>query len=138
MTCAESRRGTTPPGLRSDSGSIPAMIGFPIGIAVVMLAINVGLIFFGRHVATAAAHEALAAAQVYGASATDGKQAADDILALTNVFEGTPQVFVGKTFNTTTVQVQAEVATPLIGIPNNMTITVRGPSERFYDEEERG
>lgn len=139
MKCAVIRRGEAPPELRSDSGSaVTSLIMLPIAIAVFMMAVNVGLVYYGRHVATSAAHEGLAAAQVFGATAGDGQNAANDILALSGAFESPPRVHVIKGPTETMVTVQAEVRTPLIGIPNMMTIRIVGPSENFYDEVSRG
>jgi len=89
-----------------------------------------------NNVANAAAQDGLKAAQLDGATAGNGKVAAENTLALFGGIEAA-KVTVTRTDDTVTVQIEGEVAVPLNGVFNSFDVSATGPVERFYLESER-
>ena len=101
-----------------------------------LAAVHVGLIFHARNVAQAAAQDALRAAALEGALAGNGVQAAERTLDL---FDGitAAQVDVDKSDEEVIVRVTGQVETPLGGPFTHFEISLNGPTEQYWDEQER-
>lgn len=127
--------------LRSDRGDIPMIIVvFAATILVFYGALHAALVFHGRAVVSAAAQDALRAAQVQDGSAADGRTAAEDTLALSPGLRD-KQIQIdysgGPGCDQVRVVIEATVETPIIDILNDIRVEVVGPCERFYAENER-
>lgn len=140
MTCPSSRREgreALSSRLRGDRGSVAAsIIILPVVIIAILLAIHFGLVLHGRNVAAAAAQDGLRAAQLDGATAGNGREAAYATLALFPNIEAA-SVSVTKGRDEVHVRISGEVRTPLNGLFNTFDIDLEGPVERFYFESER-
>ena len=109
---------------------------FLAAIAAMFLVVHALLIYNGRQVVDSAAQDALHAAQLEGATESDGENAANAILALS---PGLDVVAVDVSINRddVTVTVQARVNTPFFDLVNTVTSTASGPREQFVEESER-
>jgi len=105
-------------------------------LAAIALCIQGALVMHANNVANAAAQDGLNAAQLDGATAGNGKIAAENTLALFDGIEAA-KVTVTRTDDTVTVQIEGEVAVPLNGIFSSFNVSASGPIERFYLESER-
>jgi len=123
--------------LRAERGSVTAgLIVLPLALLAVLMVIHFALIMHARNVATAAAQDGLAAAQLQGATPSKGKKAANNTLALFGGIHSTSvRVLPGP--NTVTVTVKGTVRAPLGGLFTDFEVTRSGPLERFYFESER-
>jgi len=113
-----------------------SLVILPIVLFAIVGTIQLALVFHARNVATAAAQDALHAAQLEGATEGNGVEAAERTLGL---FEGIDDANISVTKTTTdvTIRVQGSVNVPLDGFFNSFDVTVTGPVERFYSESER-
>lgn len=101
-----------------------------------LAAVHVGLIFHARNVAQAAAQDALRAAALEGALAGNGVQAAERTLGLFDGITGA-EINVDKSEEEVMVRVAGQVETPLGGPFTRFEISVTGPTEQYWDEQER-
>jgi hypothetical protein len=108
----------------------------PVIIFGIALGIHFALIMHARNVATAAAQDGLHAAQLQGASANDGRRAANNTLALFGGIHST-SVDVNRNPLNVSVTVRGTVKTLIGGPFTEFEVTRSGPLERFYFERER-
>lgn len=122
----------------SDRGDIASSIlMLPLIMFAVLMVFQIGLIMHGRNVVRAAAQDALRAAQLETATSGNGHQAAQRTLRLAaNQFD-VVEVTVEKSDTEVIVKLTGEINAPLGNIFNGFDITVSGPTERFYNEDER-
>jgi len=121
----------------SEQGDIASsLIILPLVLLAIALCIQAALVMHANNVANAAAQDGLKAAQLDGATAGNGKVAAENTLALFGGIEAA-KVTVTRTDDTVTVQIEGEVAVPLNGVFNSFDVSATGPVERFYLESER-
>lgn len=121
----------------NERGSITAsLVILPIVLLAIVVTIQLALVFHARNVATAAAQDALHAAQLEGATEGNGVEAAERTLDL---FDGinSADISVTKTDTDVTIRVNGSVKVPLDGLFNSFDVTVTGPVERFVRESER-
>lgn len=113
-----------------------ALLMFLAVMSAMFLVVHALLIYNGRQVVDSAAQDALHAAQLEGATESDGQSAAQSILALSPGLENI-DVDVAINEEDVTVTVQARVTTPFFNLVNTVTSTATGPREQFYEEAER-
>jgi Flp pilus assembly protein TadG len=119
---------------RADDGYsvVEASITLPVLILLTMLVVQWALVWHGRHVAEAAAHDGLRAARGYQATAASGQNAAEDYLqAVAPRLLTSPRVDVTRTAVTVTVRVHANVLSVLPGNGFGVDETASAPVERF-------
>lgn len=122
----------------SDRGDVvSSVLLLPAVFLSVLLVFHVGLVMYGRNVARAAAQDALRATQLETATEGNGRQAAERTFELANEHIDSIAISVTKTDIEVVVNVKGEINTPLDGFFNDFDITVAGPTERFYAEDER-
>ncbi len=122
---------------KDDRGEVPVFfVIFGTVFLLLYICIHGALVFHGQSVVSAAAQDALRAAQLEGGTEADGHQAANTTLAhfdgLTNV-----TVTVSQGEDVVEVAVTATVETPTFDFVNQVTAKATGPRERFVSEEER-
>jgi Flp pilus assembly protein TadG len=102
-------------------------------IVMLMLVVQFALLWHGRHVARAAAGEALQAAQGYQAPASAGTRAATSYLRdVAPTLLSDPRVSVTQTVTTVRIEVRARVLRIIpVGQDDDITESVAGPRERF-------
>jgi len=108
-----------------------------VTVQMVLLVFHAGLVYHGRQVASAAAQEALAAAQLAEGDAGAGQAAGQNVLNLSAGLFSTSSVSVSRGADTVTVTVNAEIDTTVFPVMNTVSITVSGPAERFVAEVDR-
>jgi Flp pilus assembly protein TadG len=108
----------------------------PVIILLVLVPFQVGLWWHANQVATAAAREAVDAAQVETATDADGVEAAFRFLdAAGNLSD--PQVTVSRTPTDVTAEVSGEAPVLVPGISWSVSATATGATERFIPEPDR-
>jgi Flp pilus assembly protein TadG len=119
---------------REDEGYsiVETTIALPFLILATMLVVQWALVWHGRHIAEAAAQDALRAARGYQATSADGRQAGERFLdAVAPRLLTSHRVDVTRTETTVTVHVHARVLSILtVGAPA-VEETASGPVERF-------
>lgn len=147
MRCVQPRQEALLSRLRADDGPTArrergavaaAIIILPVVMFAILLGIHFSLILHGRNVATAAAQDGLHAAQLQGATPGNGRQAAQNTLALFGgIKDASIEVTPSLDLRTVTVTVRGSVRTPLDGPFTSFEVSRTGPIERFYFESER-
>ena len=109
---------------------------FPVVLFWLVLIVQYGLWWHAKQVATAAAIEAVDAAQISSASADDGDLAAHEFLGQTgNLSE--IEVRVDRTPALVTAEVSGRAPQLVPGFEWSVTARSQGPVERFIAETER-
>jgi len=94
------------------------------------------LVYNARQVVSAAAQDALAAAQPEDSTAADGEAAGQATLGLgTNLIS--TNVAVDRNDTRVDVEASASINTPLLNILTDISVTTSGPVERFVEEDDR-
>ena len=101
----------------------------------IVLGIHFSMVLHGRNVATAAAQDAVQAAQLQLATGGNGHQAAQNTLAMFPAIRDA-QISINMGIDTVSVTIRGSVDAP-IGLFNDFEVTRSGPLERFYFESER-
>lgn len=131
-----SHTGTPPPkprrGNEDGYSTIEAAFTLPAMILLTMLVVQYALLWHGRHVAQAAALNAVRAARTYQSTAEAGQNAATSYLAhvAPNLLTS-PSVTTSRTATTVTVQVHARLLSVVPFADFDVTQTAAGPVERF-------
>lgn len=94
------------------------------------------LVYHARQVVSAAAQDALAAAQPEDRTAADGEEAGNATLALGSNLVGA-SVSVDRNDVRVDVTAEASIDTPLLNILTDISVTTSGPVERFFEEDAR-
>ncbi len=126
--------------LADDRGdSLATMVTFTMTVVIFFFAAHLMQVYHGRSVLSAAAQDGLAAAQLEDGTESDGQAAISQTLALsTNVqLVGSPSVSINGANSEVQVQISGRVTSGLLPFANSFDISIRGPKERFYGEDER-
>jgi Flp pilus assembly protein TadG len=112
--------------------TIEAVITLPAMILMTLLVVQYALLWHGRHVADAAAQNALRAARSYESTAEAGQDAATAYLAQVapNLLTA-PSVTATRTATTVTVQVRAKLLSVVPLTDFDVAADAAGPVERF-------
>jgi Flp pilus assembly protein TadG len=109
----------------------------PLTVFLVMFVVQIGLVYHGRSVLSAAAQDALRAAQTEGSGSGDGYQAADRLLAGSDDMLTNRSVSVSRGVDMVTVTISADIPSLVPFWSGGVTATASGPTERFRPEAER-
>ena len=124
--------------LRGDDGLTSTLLAvvMPALILWMMLIVQYGLWFHAKQVAGAAAAEAVDAAQVPGATAGDGEQAAASFLAQSGNLQGA-HVSVRRSTGSVNVEISGQAPQLVPGLRWSVTARAVSPVERFIPQPER-
>jgi Flp pilus assembly protein TadG len=112
--------------------SVELAVIFPAVLLLILAAVQAGLVFHARHLAQAAAQEALRAARQYDGSTRAGSQAATGLLS-----RAAGDLLVARTITISRSPTQADVRITghalslLPGVTLTVTAHAAGPVERF-------
>ena len=107
----------------------------PVVLTLILVVVQVALSWHAKTMVDAAASDALVATQVDGGSPDAGRDAAADLLAgSTDQLLSEVDVAVTRTADTSTVRVQARVATVIPFLPVYVHASAAGPTEGFRSE----
>ena len=129
---------TTLARLREEEGSSTTelVLLMPVVLLTIMLSVQAGLYFHARHVITAAAQDALEAAQVEGGDAAAGRADAETLMAEAGGVRS-PVIEITRTADEVQVHVSAAAPNVVPGAIWQVTATAYGPVERFVPETDR-
>lgn len=118
---------------RDEAGAIAMefLLTIVMFIVVFMVMLQYAVKAHAQQIATAAAEEALAATASYGATTTDGENAAKSYLVNLGPGLGNSTVRVTRTADTATVTVTGDVNQLIPFLPVTVSVHVEGPIERF-------
>jgi Flp pilus assembly protein TadG len=108
----------------------------PVVLVLVLLVVQLALFLHASNVGAAAAHRAVAAGAVLGASAADGRRAAEELAGDAGArLVGAPTV--ERSAGVVRARVSVRVHRLVPGLPTSVTRTAVAPVERFVPEPER-
>lgn len=121
-----------------ERGDVTAtVITFGLASTMLFFVIQVALLFHARSVVSAAAQDAVRAAQVENATTADAQTAAAQILAGSDALLDDPAVVVTTNGEFVTVTITAEVAPLVFALDGPVTATASGLVERFRPQADR-
>jgi hypothetical protein len=121
-----------------DRGEVTgAVILLPVVVTMVFLVIQAGLVFHARSIVAAAAEDGARTAQAEGASATDARAVAMEVLDGSSGLIPVPVVEVQRTAADVRVTVRAEVRSPIPWFHPTVSASAGGAVERFIPEDGR-
>lgn len=112
------------------------MIVFPVVMLFFYACIHAAMVYHAQSVVSAAAQDGLYWAQLEDGTEADGLAAATQTLNIANGLSN-KTITVTQTDDEVTVTVTADVETVAIEAFHSVSVTVSGPRDRFYYEEER-
>jgi Flp pilus assembly protein TadG len=110
---------------------------FGLATVMVFLVIQVAVLFHARSVVSAAAQDAVRAAQVENANESDARDAAAQILGGSTGLLNNESVVVSSSGDFVTVTITADVTPVVFGLTGPVTATASGVVERFRSQAER-